>query len=282
MNTKQQMKPLCKWSGGKRKEIPLFENYFPKTFNTYIEPFVGGGALYFHMNFEGKNVINDIHPELVNFYRVLSEGHAKSVYDIVSKWGTGEDDYYYYRGGGKKCKDNDCFQPQTPIEEAARFIYLRRTAFRGMIRYNTKGEFNIPYGRYKTVNFDDLIKDEYTNLLGRTKIYEGDYKNVFNDYNSEDNFVFLDPPYDSEFNNYGFDDFNRKSQEDLAEYFKTTKNKCMIVIGETDFIKDLYKGYIKKVYPKKYAFKIYSGRVGSEIDNNHLVITNYDDFIGPI
>lgn len=274
------MKPLCKWSGGKRKEIPQFENFFPTEYNTYIEPFVGGGAVYFHLGFEGQNVINDIHPELVNFYKMMSEGHAQEIYDKVSQWGNTERDYYYVRGGSKKFKDMIPFKPESDIDLAARFIYLRRTAFRGMIRYNSKGEFNIPWGRYSTLNFDDLIKPEYTDLLSRTEIYHGDYKKVFEDYNSEENFVFLDPPYDSEFNDYGFDDFNRQSQIELAELFKSTRNKCMIVIGETDFIRDLYDGYIRHTYSKKYAFKIYDGRIGDEIDNNHLVITNYTDFTG--
>jgi DNA adenine methylase len=88
--------------------------------------------------------------------------------------------------------------------------------------------------------------------------------------------VFLDPPYDSEFNDYGFDDFNRQSQVELSEIFKTTQNKCMVVLGGSSFIRELYDGYIVHEYPKNYAFKIYGGRVGSEINVNHLVICNYE------
>lgn len=271
------MKPLCKWSGGKRKEIPLFKDYFPKDFKTYIEPFIGGGAVYFDLNFSGQNVINDIHPELYNFYKMIAEGYSNQILQLVNSWGITEQDYYYVRGGGKRCKNGECFTPSNDIEKAAQFYYLRKTCFRGMIRYNAQGEFNIPYGKYKTVDFSDLNNIEYENLLKRTEVNFGDYKKIFERYNSPDNFVFLDPPYDSEFNDYGFDNFNQQSQRDLAEIFKSTKNKCMIIISETPFIRDLYQDYIVGTYPKKYAFKIYGGRVGDEIDKNHLIILNYNN-----
>jgi DNA adenine methylase len=271
------MKPLCKWSGGKRNEIKLFQKYYPQEFNVYIEPFIGGGAVYFDLNFKGKNVINDVHPDLVNFYKMIADGHSKEIYDLVSSWGTTEIDFYIVRGGSKqKLKNGELpFVPKNDIERAAQFYYLRKTCFRGMIRYNDEGKFNIPWGRYKTVNFEDLLVSDYNHLLNRTDVSLGDYKHIFEKYNSPDNFVFLDPPYDSEFNDYGFDDFNRQSQIELAEIFKTTKNKCLMVISETDFIKNLYKDFIVGTYPKKYAFKIYKGRIGDEIDKNHLIIMNY-------
>ena len=208
---------------------------------------------------------------------MISEGHAQEIHDLVTSWGISETDYYIVRGGSKKKLVNGevPFVPQNDIEKAAKFYYLRKTCFRGMMRYNSDGEFNIPWGKYKQVNFDDILDTRYSELLGRTEINLGDYKNIFERYNSPENFVFLDPPYDSEFNDYGFDDFNRQSQIELSEIFKTTQNKCMIVISETDFIRDLYKDYIVHSYPKKYAFKIYGGRIGDEIDKNHLIITNY-------
>lgn len=271
------MKPLCKWSGGKRNEIPNFSSYYPKNYTTYIEPFIGGGAVYFDLNFKEKNVINDVHPDLINFYKMIAEGHSNEIYNLVKSWGISEKDYYWVRGGGKRCKDGNCFTPQNNIEKAAQFYYLRKTCFRGMIRYNSDGEFNIPYGKYKTVDFEDLKKVEYQNLLMRTEVNLGNYKNIFERYNSSENFVFLDPPYDSEFNDYGFDDFNQQSQRELAEIFKTTKNKCMMIIAETPLIRELYNDYIVQTYPKKYSFKIYGGRVGNEIDKNHLIILNYSN-----
>ena len=98
---------------------------------------------------------------------------------------------------------------------------------------------------------------------------------VFEKFNDENNFVFLDPPYDSVFTDYGYCKFEKSNHVKLYDMFSKTQNKCLLIIGETDFIKDLYKLYIVGSYSKTYAFKIYGGRVGKEINNNHLIIANY-------
>jgi DNA adenine methylase len=270
------MKPLCKWSGGKRNEIETFKEFYPKNYKRFIEPFAGGAAVFFDLNHKGENVINDIHSDLINFYRQIKNGHAKEIHNILSGWEINENTYYYVRGGGKKLPNgSDVFKPQNDIERAAQFIFLRRTCFRGMIRYNSNGGFNVPWGKYKSVKFDDLVNEEYTSLLERTTIMEGDYKDVFDNYNDEENFIFIDQPYDSTFNDYGGDNFTRQNQLELFEKFKSSKSKCMMIVGGSDFIRDLYKDYIIYEYPKKYSFKIYAGRIGEEINVNHLVITNY-------
>lgn len=270
------LEPIVKWSGGKRKEIKEFSKYYPKDFSRYIEPFAGGAAVYFNLNFNGENIINDIHPELINFYNQISLGKSKEIHGIVTSFGLTEKDYYIVRGGSSKLEsDTKCFTPSNDVEKAARFIYLRRTCFRGMIRYNSSGQFNVPWGRYKKVSFDDLLKDSYTDLLSRTIVLNSDYKEIFEKYNSSDNFVFLDPPYDSVFNDYGGDSFTKENQIELSKIFKQTQNKCMMVIGGSDFIRELYKEQIVYEYPKKYSFKIYNNRVGNEININHLVVTNY-------
>jgi DNA adenine methylase len=272
----ERLKPLCKWSGGKRDEIKHFSQFYPKKFNRFIEPFVGGGAVFFDNNFEGENIINDLHPDLINFYQQIKLGKSQEIYNILSTFGNSENEYYYVRGGGKKLKKTDkVFEPGNDVELAAKFIYLRRTCYRGMLRYNKNGFFNVPWGRYKTVNFEDILNPKYTDLLQRTEILQGDYKNVFDKYNDEENFYFIDQPYDSKFNDYGADNFSRENQVELFEIFKKTKNKCLMVVGGSDFIKNLYKDYVVFEYPKKYAFKIHSGRIGNEININHLVIRNY-------
>lgn len=273
----KKLKPICKWSGGKRDEIKQFSKFYPKSFKRYIEPFVGGGAVFFDLNFDGVNVINDVHPELINFYKQIKLGNAEKIYEKLKSFGKSENDYYVVRGGGKKLLPNtEIFIPENDIDNAARFIYLRRSCYRGMLRYNQKGEFNVPWGRYKTLNFDDIIEPKYGELLYRTEIMEGDYRLVFEKYNEPDDFYFIDQPYDSTFNDYGGDSFNRDNQKELFNKFKTTKSKCLMVVGGSEFIRELYDGYIKFEYPKKYAFKLHSGRIGDEINVNHLVITNYD------
>ena len=274
---KKKLKPLCKWSGGKRDEIKTFSNFYPKEFKRFIEPFVGGAAVFFDINFHGENVINDIHPELINFYRQIKLGNATKIYNVLKSFGNTEEDYYIVRGGGKKLsEDKKIFIPKNKIDEAARFIYLRKTCFRGMLRYNQNGKFNVPWGRYKTLNFEDLLNKDYTNLFKRTEVMEGDYKSVFDKYNGEENFFFIDQPYDSVFNDYGGDNFSRDNQLELFQKFISTKSKCLMIVGGSEFIRNLYSDYIKFEYPKKYSFKIHSGRIGDEINVNHLIITNYD------
>jgi DNA adenine methylase len=268
--------PLCKWSGGKRSEIKNFKDHYPKNFDRYIEPFAGGAAVFFDLNFKGQNVINDVHPELINFYQQIKNGHSNEIYRIIQQFGLDEKSYYKVRGGSSKLDDNDIiFKPKNDIEEAARFFYLRKTCYRGMIRYNSNGNFNIPWGRYKKTNFNELLNEEYTQLLQRTDVMFGDYKKVFEKYDNEENFCFIDQPYDSTFNDYGFDNFTRQNQTELFEIFTKTKNKCLMIVGGSEFIRELYSDYITDEYDKKYAFKIHSGRVGEEINVKHLIIKNF-------
>jgi DNA adenine methylase len=259
------MKPLVKWSGGKTKEIKLFKEYYPRNFKRYIEPFVGGGAVFFDLEFK-NNVINDIHPDLINFYKQIKLGHANDIYNLMTKFPNEEKVYYFIR---------DKFKSKNDIEKAFVFFYLRKTCYRGMLRYNKKGKFNIPFGRYATYNFEILKNKNYEELLKNTEVYSNSFEEIFNKYNNENNFMFLDPPYDSAFTDYGYCKYDKKNHIKLFEYFKSTKNKCLMIIGETPFIGKLYDGYIKDKYHKKYAFKLRDKRIGKEINNYHLIISNY-------
>jgi DNA adenine methylase len=144
-----------------------------------------------------------------------------------------------------------------------------------MLRYNSKGKFNIPYGRYKTYKYEDLKNNNYQQLLQNTDIYNKDFEYIFNQYNNSNNFMFLDPPYDSEFTDYGYCKFGKPEHNKLAKYFKETSIKCLMIIGKTPFIEELYKDYIVGEYDKRYRFKLHSGRVGNEINTKHLIIKNY-------
>lgn len=259
------MKPLIKWSGGKRDEIKLFEKYIPKNYNLYLEPFVGGASVFFYLS-PKKAIINDVHTDLIDFYTIIKQKQTFEIYNYMKNNLNNEDTYYKIRN----------FQPKNKLENAQKFYYLRKTCFRGMLRYNKKKEFNIPFGRYKTCNCEDLKDENYEKLLENTEILNKDFSYLFENYNSSDNFMFLDPPYDSEFTDYGYCVFGKKEHEKLANYFKTTKIKCLMIIGQTDFIKNLYKDYIIDEYDKKYKFKIHSKRIGNEINTKHLIIANYN------
>ena len=261
----KKLKPLIKWSGGKSDEIKTFEKHIPENYDTYLEPFIGGGSVFFNQ-FPNKAVISDVHKELIDFYQAIKDGKAKDIYKFMETHPNDEKTYYEVR---------DDMEVKTPLDNAKRFYYLRKTCFRGMMRYNKNGKFNIPYGKYKTINYEELLNEDYEKLLKNTKIFNKSYEYIFKNYNDEKNFMFLDPPYDSEFTDYGYCKFDKEEQEKLAKCFKETKIKCLMIIGKTEFISKLYKGYIVEEYEKNYRFKLYAGRVGDEINTKHLVIKNY-------
>lgn len=260
-----KLTPLFKWGGGKYDEIKRFIQYIPNDIDTYIEPFIGGGALYFYLN-HNNNVINDVHKELVDFYQSIKNKKRKEIYKFMSETKNTEEDYYKIR---------DEMEIKTPLDNAKRFYYLRKTCYRGMLRYNKSGKFNIPFGRYKNYNYDDLNNKNYEKLLRKTEIYNKDFEYIFKNYDDENNFMFLDPPYDSEFTDYGYCSFDKEHHKRLFECFKNTKIKCLMIIGKTDFIAELYKDYIVDEYDKKYRFKLHSNRIGDEINAIHLIIKNY-------
>ena len=259
------LKPIIKWSGGKSDEIKMFEKYFPVNYNKYIEPFIGGGSVYFYLN-PTNAVISDVHSELIDLYNNIGEGKKNDIYEFMEQTPNDEETYY-------KVRDN--MPINNSLDSAKRFYYQRKTCFRGMLRYNKNGKFNIPFGKYKTINYSDLKNKSYEDLLNRTEILNKGFEHIFENYNDEHNFMFLDPPYDSEFTDYGYCKFGKEEQKKLAELFKTTNIKCLMVIGKTKFIEELYKDYIVDEYEKKYKFKLYAGRVGDEINTKHLVIKNY-------
>lgn len=264
MNNNINLKPLFKWSGGKKDELSRILPHIPYNYSIYIEPFIGGGALYFHLN-PKKAVINDIHKDLIDFYQNIKDGNINLIYDFMKKNLNDEETYYNVRS----------FKCENSLDNAKKFYYLRKTCFRGMLRYNSKGDFNIPFGRYKTYKFEELKNENYEKLLKNTEIFNKNYDYIFEKYNNSDNFMFLDPPYDSEFTDYGYCKFDKEEHKKLAKNFKETSIKCLMIIGKTDFIQELYKDYIVDEYEKKYKFKIHSGRIGDEINVKHLIIKNY-------
>ena len=260
-----RLKPLIKWSGGKSDEIKMFEKYFPQHYTKYIEPFVGGGSLYFYLN-PINAVISDVHTELIDLYQSIGKGKGQDIYEFMKRSPNDENTYYKIR---------DEMEINDQLDSAKRFYYQRKTCFRGMLRYNKNGKFNIPFGRYKTINYTELINKDYETLLGRTEILNKGFDHIFENYNDDNHFMFLDPPYDSEFTDYGYCQFGKEEQIKLAQLFKTTKIKCLMVIGKTKFIQELYNDYIVAEYDKKYKFKLYDNRIGDEINTKHLVIKNY-------
>jgi DNA adenine methylase len=287
------LSPIYKWTGGKRKEIKVFSEYYPdfvkesKDFK-FVEPFFGGGAVYWSLA-ANENVINDIDKELTNFLKVFKENptgiisvveelsknittisaleKSKSLTIADAKTKRGE---YYYEWRNKDRKDG--LKDLSDLERACRFFIVNQLAFNGMRRFNSKGEFNIPYGNYKSFNMN--VNEGHTKLLSNTEIHNKSYKDVMLENDTENTFIFLDPPYTREFKEYSHgNEFGNDQQIELCEIFKSMKfAKVMIVINKDEFTADLYKDYIKHTYDLKY-----STNIKNRYDNSvqHIVVCNY-------
>jgi DNA adenine methylase len=254
--------PLFARVGGKRKEMKKYIQYIPDDINTYLEPFVGGGATFFHLN-HNKNVISDVHTELIEFYQSIKEDKMADIYNFMTEHANNEQTYLQIR---------DHMEINVRLDNAKRFYYLRKTCFRGMSKYDKKGNFNVSFNYRGKCNFTDLKNDKYVDLLKNTTILNSSFEYIFENYNDQNNFMFLDPPYDCKITNYGYCAFGKEEHKRLAECFKATNIRCLMIIGKTDFIEELYDGYIVEQYDKRYDINsIYKNVEGSI----HLIIKNY-------
>lgn len=290
-----QLKPILKYAGGKSKEIPVIEKYIPK-FEHYFEPFCGGASLFFYLN-KPNSHINDINQHLINFYLSLknnSETILKEIEHISSIYLKNVKNYTQLKLNSKDDNNHiidenevlyyklrDMFNGKTKKEFdiSTLYFFLNKTAYSGLMRTNKKGEFNVPYGRYKNFHAN-FITDEHVSLLKSTNIYNNSYEKMFETADSNEfknSFLFIDPPYDSVFTNYNnTSEFLEKEQRSLAENFKNLNSKAMIVIGKTPLIESLYKNYIKFEYDKEYVINIKNRmRVDDNNKTKHLIITNY-------
>ncbi len=242
----EKPKPFVKWAGGKRQIIHILKNEIPEKFNTYIEPFVGGGALFFELLPE-KAIINDINEELINAYIVI-KNNVEQLIENLKKHKNEEEYYYKIRAVNPKNLN--------PIERASRFIYLNKTCFNGLYRENSKGEFNVPFGRYKEPKIleEDNLR-AISEFLNNTDILilNRDYKDVCKMAKKGD-LVYLDPPYypiskTASFTKYTKYDFSENDQIELSKIFRELDRKgCYVILSNsnTEFIKNLYKEYIIK------------------------------------
>jgi len=210
------MNPMIKYRGGKSKEIVHFLSSLPRNYSRYIEPFFGGGALFFHLQPE-RAIINDVNVKLYEFYKEMKEHYPEARVQLDELGSIYESNQLEYERLKKKYPNEhienkneelyyimrDAFNKKIHSEYLACVIYffINKTAYSGMIRYNVKGEYNVSFGRYKHLN-TKLITDGHYDLLKRAELYNRDYSEIF-DMAGKDDFVFLDPPYDCIFSDYG-------------------------------------------------------------------------------
>lgn len=281
------MKPMIKYRGGKSKEIKFFEDYIPSNYSRFIEPFVGGGAVFFHLE-PSHAVIND---RLIQFYNGIKNNYCsirKEIDELAKIYRNNQVEYeilkqsqtdtLYVENKNEelyyKLRDMYNKKSKKKYSDETLYYFINKTAYSGMIRFNANGEYNVPFGRYKNFN-SHIITDEHHLLLKHTDIYSKDYSEIFN-ITKPDDFVFLDPPYDCVFTDYGNmvnnTDFSEDNHRKLSQDFRNLNCKALMVIGKTKLTESLYKSCIKKEYPKNYAVNI-RNRFKSE--SMHLVITNF-------
>ena len=274
------MKPFFKWAGGKTKELPKIKQYLPKTINTYYEPFVGGGAAWLEIN-HTPSVINDKLWDIYNFYNQLKTNRTELIsrlqeiiqtyntfhYEGISKEQFSETAgnlYYYWR--------NTNFTSNT--DKAIQFWILRQLSFSGMNRFNSNGEYNVPFGWYQKLRTIEW-NSEFENLFENTTILSGDFEDCVSTA-SDGDFVFIDPPYTTTFNKYSPNgSFLEDDQIRLANWFKNSKSNNMIIINKDEFTTDLYKDYIVEEYDYRYSIKVRDRISSKDSEIKHILAINY-------
>lgn len=235
------IKPFLKWAGGKTQLLTELHKYVPNNFNKYIEPFIGGGAMFFSLN-PHESIIADSNEELVITYRQVKED-VENVIEHLETFEHSEDFFYTIRSlDPNELEDS---------YRAARLIYLNKTCFNGLYRVNKKGQFNVPYGKGKGSFLNVEVLRNASEFLAETTILKGDYLDVLTEFAAEGDFIFLDPPYYpvgkySDFKRYTKEFFYHENQVQLKREFDRLVNiGCKVVLTNSDHevILDLYSAY---------------------------------------
>ncbi|MCL6610184.1 MAG: DNA adenine methylase [Peptococcaceae bacterium] len=233
--------PVIKWAGGKRQLIDRYREFFPARFNAYHEPFLGGGAVFFHL-IPPVSFLSDSNEELINMYLVIQNKVDQLIEDLSRH--KNDRDYYY------QIRSLDV-RTLTDVQRASRLIYLNKTCYNGLYRVNRRGEFNVPFGKYKRPRFLDVDSLLAANrVLQRAVLMAGDFEMVLENARPGD-FVYLDPPYYPVSRTSGFTDFtdrsfSAKDHERLSRTFDELAGRgCLVMLSNSDtpFVRELYAGY---------------------------------------
>lgn len=302
INTKEQAKPFIKWVGGKGQLLQQLEKQLPTDLHeeefTYIEPFVGGGAMLFYMlqNFMNikQVVINDINRNLTEAYRVIKQEPEGLVYrlkhieQLYLNITTEDGRKNFYLEMRRRFNE----EVLSSLDKSAILIFLNRTCFNGLYRENAKGEFNVPFGRYAnpTICNAEVIYTD-SELLNRfdVQILNGDFKDTAKAIDKTGlTFFYFDPPYrplsaTSSFNSYVKENFNDDSQRELADFCRMLDRKenvrwmlsnsdCSAKNPNDTFFDDIYEGFdIQRVF----ASRMVNANASKRGKLTELLIRNY-------
>lgn len=242
----EHLQPFVKWAGGKRQLLPEIRKYYCKQFNTYYEPFVGAGAVLFDLQPENA-VINDTNEELINVYKVIKDSKKlEKLLDDLKNHEYNSDYFYQIR----ELDRTDDYKNLEDYKKASRFIYLNKTCYNGLYRVNSKGQFNVPFGKYKNPDYinEEVLRAVHKYLNNNNvEILKGDYKDAVKNASYGD-FIYFDPPYDpvsetSDFTSYSKEGFGREDQTELRDTFKELYEKgCYVLLSNsnTDYINEIY------------------------------------------
>ena len=276
--SEQSLKPFLKWAGGKRQLLGEIIERIPHTFENYIEPFLGGGAVLFALQ-PKRALINDINASLIHTYMTIASEPQQfivKIKELDSRIAEGGKEYYYFI---RELYNGKLMREEFDLELAALFVFLNKHCFNGLYRVNAKGLFNVPYNNSKKASIDEEVIFEVSKYLKDLTICLGDFEDACKTAKERD-FIFLDSPYaplnPSSFESYTKEGFDMESHVRLSKLFDKLTQKgcyCMLTNHNTEFINDLYgdKGYkMDVVSVKRMINSDASKRTGEEI-----IICNY-------
>jgi DNA adenine methylase len=244
-------RPFLKWAGGKQRLLKHYQPLLPECAETYYEPFVGSGALFFYLravDFAGRYSLYDANEELINTYRVVRDRLDALIEALAGHQRLHSADHYYRVRAWDQEAD---WLARPPVERAARMIYLNKTCYNGLWRVNRRGYFNVPLGRYRRPNILDQPRlRAASRALQGVDVEESDFQKV-GDRAGAGDFVYFDPPYvpltrTANFTDYYAGGFGQAEQEALAETYQRLDGRgCRVMLSnsDTDLVRELYGGY---------------------------------------
>ena len=273
--------PFLKWAGGKGQLLDQYEPYLPRTpMRGYYEPFVGSGAVFFHLHRRGlfeTTCLSDLNTELLTCYRVVRDHVEDLITRLREHKARHSRDYYY----AVRSRDRDpSWADAWPVERAARLIYLNKTCYNGLWRVNSRGHFNVPMGRYVNPGIAnaDRLRAASRALQGVELAISG-FETVTEKASSGD-FVYFDPPYHplsktASFTSYARDDFGEDDQRKLARVFAALDRRgCRVMLSNSDtpFVRELYHGFRIETVTARRAINSAKGKRGAITE---VVVLNY-------